>query len=125
MHVYDYFSETLPGIDPFSPFCPPSPYSKQSAGLLLFHLVIRTAAGSPDAFHVQNNTLALHLLLTNMYLSCEVHRVMQEDRNIKNIALFGDREADAGSWLHIVLGSETTNYQLAIYLRKILLRYLL
>lgn len=51
MHAYDYFSETLPGIDPFPPFCPPSPYSKQSAGLLLFHLVIRTAAGYPLRMH--------------------------------------------------------------------------
>lgn len=31
---------------------------------------------------------------------------MQEDRNIKNIALFGDREADAGSWFAHRIGGQ-------------------
>jgi len=51
MYAYHYFSETSPDFDPFSPFFPPSPFSKQSAGLLLFHLVVLTAAGSPLRMH--------------------------------------------------------------------------
>lgn len=46
------------------------------------------------------------------YLSCEVHRVMQEDCNIKNIALFGDQKVFGRCrlCLRIILGAKTTNY---------------